>query len=138
MQPSRIARELITSGFDPSIHLAIAQHSLTHIQDLQSELPAMEQELKDMARVLQQQQHAQDTGGLMERLDKLGNEFMKLKRELEGAGKETKVLEVDVRVLKRYFAALEGEEVQGDGKVPRRMSLSSGGILQTGHDKHDS
>ncbi|KAL8946073.1 MAG: hypothetical protein Q9222_007484 [Ikaeria aurantiellina] len=122
MQPSRIAHDLITSGFDTAIHLAIAEQSLDHIQDLQTDLPAMEAELKDMARILR---HSSQDAGLMERLGKLGEEFKELKRELEGAPKVIEALETDIALLRRYFATVNGDEVQGGANTTLAKSMGN-------------
>lgn len=81
METTRIAHDLSNNGFDRVIQLAIAQESLRQLQESLKDLPEIETEYMEAIRGLQQS----DSSILKERMRKLAEEMMELRREMESA-----------------------------------------------------
>ncbi|KAL8723872.1 MAG: hypothetical protein Q9181_007113 [Wetmoreana brouardii] len=108
MQPSRIAQDLMRSGFDTELHLAIAQESLRQLRLSQDDLPVMEREYAELLRILR---HSQSSH-LRERLRRLGEEIGELKEDLKGAPRKIEVLKIDIALLRERLAAIKADDRQ--------------------------
>ncbi|KAL8932774.1 MAG: hypothetical protein Q9216_006680 [Gyalolechia sp. 2 TL-2023] len=101
MPSSRIANDLSDGGFDPEVHLKIAQESLRHMQDTVRGLPEIEKEYDEALRALKDA----PAGPVKDRMTKLAEDMKELKAELEGAPGKITELEADIVMLRKYIAA---------------------------------
>lgn len=92
LETSRIANDLRNDGFDPEVHLAIAQETVRHLRDSVKDLPEIEREYADAVRGLANA----NSMIVKERLGKLAEEMKELKEELELAPYRIKEVENDV------------------------------------------
>ena len=90
--PSRIAHDLNNGGFDPKVHLSIAEESLHHLQHSIHGLPEIEEEYEQALRAFKDA----PAGPVKERVKKLVDDMKELKEELEGAPAKIEELESDV------------------------------------------
>ncbi|KAI4095009.1 MAG: hypothetical protein LQ344_001856 [Seirophora lacunosa] len=99
-ETTRIARDLLSDGFDPAIHLDIARDGLRHLQQSLKDLPEIEAEYAEALRALQQT----DSSLVKERMGALAKEMKELRDELEGAPRRIEALSNDIELLKRLMA----------------------------------
>lgn len=97
MGTTRITRDLVNDGFDPAIHLAIAQDGLRHLRQSLQELPKIEAEYAETLRAPQQT----DSSLVKETMGVLAAKMKKLWDELEGAPGRIEALGKDVNVMIR-------------------------------------
>ncbi|KAL8924690.1 MAG: hypothetical protein Q9172_002592 [Xanthocarpia lactea] len=125
MQPSRIARDLMASGMDHSVHLAIVQASLCTLQRAINDLAAMQQDHDDWLRTLQR---GYDYHSL-----KTYKQFLKDVSRMEEQVKNAPrtIIEILTRYLgdvkhhghQKSSSAQEGKSVGGDAGEQRRSSV---------------
>lgn len=89
---SRIANDLSNDGFDPEVHLTIAQETLRHLRDSLNDLPEIEREYTEALRGLSKS----DSAMVNERMGKLAEEMKLLKEELRLAPDRVEEVENDV------------------------------------------
>ncbi|KAL8645271.1 MAG: hypothetical protein Q9210_006800 [Variospora velana] len=102
---TRITRDLVNDGFDPAIHLDIAQDGLRHLRQSLQELPEIEAEYAEALRAPQQT----DSSLVKERMGLLAAEMKKLRDEVEGAPGRIKALGKDIDLLKTIMARKQGD-----------------------------
>ncbi|KAL9010434.1 MAG: hypothetical protein Q9173_004630 [Seirophora scorigena] len=112
-ETTRIARDLLSDGFDPAIHLDIARDGLRHLQQSLKDLPEIEAEYAEALRALQQT----DSSLVKERMGALAGEIKQLKDELEGAPGRIEALSNDIDLLKRLMARKQDghADISGSG-----------------------
>ncbi|KAL8696193.1 MAG: hypothetical protein Q9201_007783 [Fulgogasparrea decipioides] len=123
MQPSRIAQDLMRSGFDPELHLAIAQESFHELRLSQDDLPEMEREYAELLRILR---HSQSSH-LRERLRRLGEEIGALREDLKGAPRRIEVLKNDIALLRGHLTAIRGDDCQQDPNTKEAKTVMVNG-----------
>ncbi|KAI4185839.1 MAG: hypothetical protein L6R41_003886, partial [Letrouitia leprolyta] len=79
------------NGFDPNVHLKIAQESLRHLQDIMRRIPFTEKEYNEALRALKDA----PAGTVKDRMAKLAEDMKALKKELEGAPAKITELKAD-------------------------------------------
>lgn len=109
MQPSRIAKDLMASGMDSSIHLAIAQESLRSLQDAVRDLPVILRDHDELLPLLLQQSF--EIIGEKE-YESLVKDIYSMQEAVKHAPRTIAQLQVDVRIF--LFSVAEGE-VEADG-----------------------
>ncbi|KAI4139091.1 MAG: hypothetical protein LQ341_004361 [Variospora aurantia] len=105
MGTTRITRDLVNDGFDPAIHLAIAQDGLRHLRQSLQELPKIEAEYAETLRAPQQT----DSSFVKERMGVLAAKMKKLWDELEGAPGRIEALGKDIDFLMTIMARKQGD-----------------------------
>ncbi|KAL8802157.1 MAG: hypothetical protein Q9182_004023 [Xanthomendoza sp. 2 TL-2023] len=100
MQPSHLVRELIASGMDPAIILAIAQENLRNLRDIMNGLPAL-QESQD--GLLQQSSEMKAS----KKWNQAVREVYSVSESVRDAPRMIAELEIDIQFLTKY---LEGHE----------------------------
>ncbi len=96
MQPSRIARDLMASGMDHSVHLAIVQASLCTLQRAVNDLAAMQQDHDDWLHTLQL---GYDFHSL-EKYKQFVNDVYRMEEQVKNAPRTIVEFEKDVRELR--------------------------------------
>ncbi|KAL8717443.1 MAG: hypothetical protein Q9225_005309 [Loekoesia sp. 1 TL-2023] len=125
--PSRIAHDLNDGGFDPKVHLAIAQEGLRHLRDSIRGLPEIEQEYEEAVRALKDA----PTEAMKERMKVLASDMSELKEEMEEMPARIKALESDIAMLKKLMAAGK-HKGDGQGSKTQEAKINGGNDAEKG------
>ncbi|KAI4124170.1 MAG: hypothetical protein LQ338_004945 [Usnochroma carphineum] len=124
METTRIAHDLAKDGFDPKIHLDIAQEGLRHLQESLKDLPDIEAEYAEAVRGFQQS----GSSIFRERMGNLAEEMKELRQEMEGAPSRIEGLKNDITMLKMLIAQAKGDG-HGEGSTSQEENIVGNGRI---------
>ncbi|KAL8816623.1 MAG: hypothetical protein Q9223_004398 [Gallowayella weberi] len=123
MQPSRIVQELIASGMDPAILLAIAQENLRNLRETMNELPAPQKDQDGLLPVLQQSNETEETKKSKQAASNLYSSS-ELVRDVPRMIAE---VEIDIEMLTRYLESDKDNDHQKSPGAHERESIGGHG-----------